>query len=149
MNQENFKDQLKEKGLKVTSQRVAVLEVLDLNRGKHLTTEELYELVKAMSPDIGLATVYRTVQLLLDMNLIDRITLDDGSIRYEIAEEKDKLSGHHHHHLICLDCGDIVSFADDLLENLEDNIRKTTGFEVVDHEVKLYGYCRACSEKHL
>lgn len=149
MDQEIFRDQLKEKGLKVTNQRVAVLEVLYLNRGRHLTTEELYELVKAQSPEIGLATVYRTVQLLLDMNLIDKITLDDGFIRYEIAEEKDKLTGHHHHHLICLGCGEIISFEDDLLENLEENISKTTGFQVVDHEVKLYGYCRTCSDKHL
>lgn len=147
MNQENFKDMLKEKGLKVTNQRVMILKVLSASPGMHLTTEEIYDLVRTDYPEIGLATVYRTIQLLLDLNLIDKINLDDGFVRYEIAEDKDKESGHHHHHLICTECGNVYSFEDDLLENLEDYIKNSMGFEVVDHEVKLYGYCKNCKKE--
>ena len=145
MIQENFKEILKEKGLKVTNQRVLVLKVLSSEPELHLSTEEIYDLVKEEYPEIGLATVYRTIQLLLDLNLINKINLNDGFVRYELAKDKD-LSGHHHHHLICMDCGNVYSFEDDLLENLEEHIAKTMGFEVADHEVKLYGYCQNCKK---
>ena len=87
VGQEDFKKILKEKGLKVTRQRLVVLEVLAGNAEEHLTAEEIYDRVKADNPDIGLATVYRTVQLLLELELIDRISLDDGFIRYLIADK--------------------------------------------------------------
>ena len=82
IDREAFKRLLKEKGLKVTRQRLVVLEILAENPEEHLTAEEIYERVKADNPDIGLATVYRTVQLLLELELIDRINLDDGFARY-------------------------------------------------------------------
>lgn len=146
--QQSFKDILKEAGLKVTNQRVLILTVLSANPGKHLTTEEIYDLVKSENPDIGLATVYRTLQLLLDLNLIDRISLNDGFVRYEIAQGSETDSGHHHHHLICAECDNVFSFEDDLLEELEEKITLQTGFEIIDHEVKMYGYCKDCKENH-
>ena len=79
-NQEQFKDLLRTNGLKVTYQRIAILEVLSNRPGEHLTAEEIYDLVKAEYPDIGLATVYRTIQLLSDLNLIDKLNLDDGYV---------------------------------------------------------------------
>lgn len=146
-NQEKFKKLLKSKGLKVTTQRITILEVLQDRPGKHLTAEEIYECVKEEYPDIGLATVYRTIQLLSELNLIDRLNLDDGYVRYEIGKMGGFNDKHHHHHLICLDCGKVFSFEDDLLETLEDRIKKSMEFEVVDHEVKLFGHCRECSLK--
>ena len=77
VSQESFKKKLKEKGLKVTNQRLLVLQVLAENKDRHLTAEDIYELVKEDYPEIGLATIYRTVQLLLEMQLVDRINLDD------------------------------------------------------------------------
>jgi Fur family ferric uptake transcriptional regulator len=85
VDKDRFKEILKQKGLKVTNQRVRVLEVLSNSPDKHLTAEEIYELIKVDYPEIGLATVYRTIQLLLELNLIDRINLDDGFVRYEIG----------------------------------------------------------------
>lgn len=148
VNQEMFKKMLKEKGLKVTNQRLLVLQVLGENKDKHLTAEDIYELVREDYPEIGLATIYRTVQLLYDMRLVDRINLDDGYIRYEIGETtggKDK--PHHHHHLICEKCGKIIPFKDDRLDSLEVYIEKETGFLVLDHELKLYGICKECRDK--
>ena len=80
VSQESFKKKLKEKGLKVTNQRLLVLQVLAENKDRHLTAEDIYELVKEDYPEIGLATIYRTVQLLLEMQLVDRINLDDGCV---------------------------------------------------------------------
>ena len=86
ISKEQFRQMLKEKGLKVTNQRLLVLEVLAENRDRHMTAEDIYEMVKEDYPEIGLATIYRTVQLLLEMQLVDRISLDDGCVRYEIGE---------------------------------------------------------------
>lgn len=144
-NTRDFPGLLKEKGLKCTRQRLAVLQVLEDSADNHRTAEEIYDLVKKNHPDIGLATVYRTLQLLSELQVIDKVNLDDGCIRYELGREYD-FKKHHHHHLICLSCGKIVSYEDDFLEALEAHILESTGFEVADHEVKLYGYCRACRE---
>lgn len=142
---DRLKKILKDRGLKVTNQRVLVLEVLSNSEDKHLTTEEIYELVKADYPEIGLATVYRTIQLLLELGLVDRINLDDGFVRYEIGQITGEHK-HHHHHLICLGCSKVFSFEDDLLDQLEERIKETLNFQVIDHEVKLYGYCNVCSK---
>ena len=147
ISKEKFKEMLREKGLKVTNQRILVLEVLADHRDKHLTAEDIYELVREDYPEIGLATIYRTVQLLLEMQLVDRINLDDGCARYEIGEFFDGEERHHHHHLICRTCGKIIPFKDDLLENLEDKIEETTGFHVLDNELKFYGQCKECQKR--
>ena len=147
VDREQFKQLLKDNGLKITNQRLLVLEALASCPDKHLTAEEIYEMVKAGYPEIGLATVYRTIQLLLELNLIDRINLDDGFVRYEIGNVGLGTAEHHHHHLICVNCGKVISFKDDLLEELEEKIMETTGFHVVDHEVKLYGCCAECGGK--
>lgn len=147
VDREQFRQLLKDKGLKITNQRLLVLEALASCPDRHLTAEEIYEMVKAGYPEIGLATVYRTIQLLLELHLIDRINLDDGFVRYEIGNMGLGTAKHHHHHLICINCGKVISFKDDLLEELENKITETTGFHVVDHEVKLYGHCAECGGK--
>ena len=147
LDREGFKALLKSRGLKVTNQRLLILEVLAACPDRHLTAEEIYEIVKADCPEIGLATVYRTIHLLLELHLVDRINLDDGFVRYEIGSATESESKHRHHHLICNKCGKVLSFQDDLLEELEGKIMKTMGFWVVDHEVKLYGYCKECGGK--
>ncbi len=144
---EQFKNLLRQNGLKVTTQRVAILEVLNNRPGKHLTAEEIYDYVKKKYPDIGIATVYRTIQVLSELSLIDKLNLDDGYVRYEINKKGKEDTCHHHHHLICLECGNIYAFQDDLLEALEKRIADTMGFEVANHEVKLYGRCKKCRGK--
>ena len=145
-NQERFKTLLKEKGLKVTTQRILILQALESRPDRHLTAEGIYECVKIDNPDIGLATVYRTIQLLADLNLIDKLNLGDGFIRYEIGI-RDKEDAHHHHHLICLNCGNVLTFEGDFMDDLENRIQDAMNFKVVDHEVKLFGYCSECREK--
>ena len=125
--QELLKSRLKEKGLKVTRQRLLVLSVLEQNSGRHMTAEDIYELVSEDYPDIGLATVYRTLQLLWDMQLVDRISFDDSCVRYEIGHLFSGEAKHNHHHLICRKCGKVTPFDDDLLDDLECYIEKATG----------------------
>ena len=137
MNEEKVKDLLREKGLKVTSQRLMVLNILSAHGDEHLTVEEIYDLAKEESPEIGLATIYRTVQVLLELHVIEKVTFDDGFARYELNGEETG-SGHRHHHAICTQCGKVYSLETDLLDTLEKQVFESLGFEVTDHEVKLY-----------
>ncbi len=148
-NHEMFKELLKENGLKVTTQRIAILDVLQSRPDTHLTAEEIYECVREQYPEIGLATVYRTILLLSDLHLIDKLNLDDGYVRYEIGKKQGGMGCHHHHHLICLRCGNVFSFEGDMLDSLENKIKEAMGFETLDHEVKLYGYCKECQKNRV
>lgn len=145
--EELLKKKLKEKGLKVTQQRLIILSVLEQNSGKHMTAEDVYGLVEKECPEIGLATVYRTLQLLWDMKLVDRISLNDGCVRYEIGHLLSDDTRHNHHHLICRKCNKVIPFDADLLDGLEQFVEQQAGFHVLDHELKFFGLCRECIKK--
>ena len=138
---EQLKTLLKEKGYKLTPQRRAVLNIIVDKKGQHLNTEEIYDLVKTQCPDIGLATVYRTLQILDEMGLILKMNLDDGCSRYEFNSHQED---HQHHHLICQNCGAIIEVGEDLLDNLEEEINKKYQFTILDHNVKFFGLCAKC-----
>ncbi|MGI6705434.1 MAG: Fur family transcriptional regulator [Clostridia bacterium] len=138
-----IRDELRSKGYKLTPQRSATLDIIFQNEGKHMSTEEIYNLVKKQCPEIGLATVYRTLQLLEEMDIIYRQNFDDGRNRYELNCRNED---HHHHHLICLECGSVTEVKGDLLEKLENNIEKGLSFKIMDHRLKFFGYCKSCWE---
>jgi Fur family ferric uptake transcriptional regulator len=138
---EKLKEQLKNQGYKLTPQRRAVLDVLLENEGKHLSTEEVYDLVKGDCPEIGLATVYRTLQLLEKMGVACRMNFDDGCNRYELVHKDED---HQHHHLICVSCGSVQEVEDDLLEALEGKVEDKYNFKIENHSVKFFGYCENC-----
>ena len=138
---DELKSRLKENGYKLTTQRRIILDVILENQGHHLSPEEIYDRVKDKYPEIGLATVYRTLQLLEELNIIYKLNFNDGCSRYEINSNS---NDHRHHHLICLNCGKVIEVKMDLLENLEEKIEKEGKFKIVDHNVKFFGYCENC-----
>lgn len=141
----NFNDQLKEKGYKITTQRKLILDIIKENQGKHLSPEEVYNLVKSKASNIGIATIYRTLSLFEKMGLIYKIELTPGSINYELNQVD---LNHKHHHLICIECGEIIEVKEDLLENLEEKISANHNFLIKDHSLKFYGYCSKCNSKY-
>jgi Fur family ferric uptake transcriptional regulator len=143
---EKLKDNFKKKGYKLTLQRRAVVDVIIKNEGSHLTTEEVYDLVKKDCPEIGLATVYRTVQLLEDIGVVCKLDLNDGCNRYELIHDDEY---HHHHHLICTSCGKVNEVEGDLLEVLEHDIQMKYDFHIKNHSVKFYGICSECRKNNL
>lgn len=143
-NNQNFKEQLKEKGYKNTIQRKLVLDVIKENQGKHLSSEEIYNLVKKKYPHIGIATVYRALSLLEKLDLIYKVNLGKGTVKYDI-ERRD--TSHRHHHLICIECGEIIEVEEDLLEDIEEKISYKYNFSIQDHSLKFYGYCQNCKQK--
>lgn len=139
---EILKEKLKNTGFKMTPQRRAIIEVLIKNDSEHLSSEQIYDLVKLDCPEIGLATVYRTMQVLDEVGIISKLSLDDGCIRYEINLKKDE--SHNHHHLICKKCAKIIEVKEDLLDEIEKSIENLYKFKIVDHDVKFYGICENC-----
>ena len=140
---QELKEQLKQRGYKFTGQRNAVLEVLVRYSGKHLSTEEVYNFVREIHPDVGIATVYRTLTLLDRLKLVEKLDLDDGFSRYELARPNED---HRHHHLICNKCGSVTEVEEDLLDSLEEKILMKNDFLVTDHRVKFYGLCSLCRD---
>ena len=109
-----------------------------------MSSEEIYDLVRVDCPEIGLATVYRTMQLLDDINVISKLNLDDGCVRYEINLNEEDC--HHHHHLICSECNNIIEVKEDLLDSIEREIQSEYKFKIVNHDVKFYGLCEKCNK---
>lgn len=136
------KDRLAELEYKFTPQRRAVIEVFLNNLSLHLSADEVYDLVRNEYPEIGIATVYRTLDLLVKLDVLQKLNFGDGCSRYELSQ-----SEHHHHHLICLKCGKLIEVAEDLLEKLEETITKENQFEIINHQLKFYGYCSNCRIK--
>ncbi|MFZ5597829.1 MAG: Fur family transcriptional regulator [Bacillota bacterium] len=141
----DVEEKLRSKEHKLTSRRKHVLSVLLENRGKHLSAEEVYNLVKVKAPDVGLATVYRTLELFCDFGVVHGMDFGDGRKRYEFGDEE--AEGHQHHHVICLKCGVILEVAEDLLEDLEERVERDFGFSVQNHQLKIFGYCKDCKGK--
>lgn len=133
---------LQQLNYKVTPQRQVILKAFFDNEADHLSAEELYTIVRPRHHDIGLATVYRTLDLLAELEVLHKIDLGDGRARYELSQH----DSHYHHHLICLECGCVQEFDDDLLESLEKILTAKTGFHITDHQLKFFGYCRRCAD---
>ncbi len=138
-------NRLRDNSYKLTPQRQTILRTFLKNVDRHLSAEDVYVLVKNQYPDIGLATVYRTLDLLAELGILQKNDFGDGRSRYEFNREDE----HHHHHLICLRCGNVSEFDDDLLESLEAIIAKRTLFKIIDHDLKFYGHCQNCMDNLL
>ncbi len=136
---------LKAKEFKLTARRELTLKVLLQNEGEHLSAEEVYNLVKREEPDVGLATVYRALELFQEVGIIHAIDFGDGRKRYEFGMEEGK-DQHHHHHLICTKCGSIIEFKEDLLDEIESRVSKKHNFTITDHQLKIFGVCSRCGE---
>lgn len=146
MDISTIKQKLQDSGHKLTTQRKAILNVMMEYKDEHLSCDELYGLVGEEHPDLGIATVYRTLQLYEKLGIVYRLNFDDGCSRYELISDSKE---HQHHHLICLGCGKVIEVKLDLLDALEDEIEKDEHFTIVDHNVKFYGYCSDCKNKSL
>ncbi len=139
-----IKGKLQKEGYKLTTQRRAILNTIVDNHDEHLSCDDVYNIVKKDYPDLGIATVYRTLQLFEKLNIVYKLNFDDGCSRYELNLGSEN---HHHHHLICLNCGKVQEVKLDLLEALEEEIENEGQFTIVDHNVKFYGYCSECQSK--
>ena len=127
---------------KMTPQRKVVLEVFLDNENAHLSAEDVRGMLRDRDSDIGLATVYRALELMCDLGILQKMDFGDGCSRYELNLPDP--NAHQHHHLICRGCGKVFEFSDDLMDELEDTIAEKCKFKILDHQVKFFGYCEEC-----
>ena len=123
-------------GLKFTKQRELIADVFFASEG-HLRVEELLEKVREQDSQVSLATVYRTMKLLTDCGLAHPHRFGERQTVYEPTEGDEE----HHDHIICVDCGKIVEFVDDQIEDLQEQAAQRNGFRLTDHRMELYGQC--------
>lgn len=133
-----FADHLAREKLKVTPQRMTILDVFLGNPG-HLSSEELYEQVRRVDPSIGQATVYRTLKLLAESGVAAQVDFNEGLARYEQG-----LGVAHHDHLICERCRRTIEIVDERIERLQVDLARSNGFELTGHRMDLYGICPDC-----
>ena len=129
---------MEQRGLRSTEQRRVIIDKL-FEATDHVTIDQLLEVVRAVDPRVGYATVYRTMKLLAEGGLVHERKFGDGFTRYELADEEA-----HHDHLICLRCGKITEFEEPEIEKLQDRIAARYGFSVDTHKHELYGTCAEC-----
>lgn len=122
--------------LKQTKQRKLIIEYFLRFAETHIDAETVYESLKNDGHNVGLATVYRSLNLLTDANILEKHTFADGRFVYEISHPED-----HHDHLVCTDCGHVEEFENEEIERLQHEVAKSLGFSLKDHKLELIGSC--------
>ena len=136
---------LRNHGFKCTPGREQILEFLENNEG-HLSPEEIFEGVKKECSDIGLATVYRTLDILVKIGIVVKLEFGDGKSRYELSEKHSNKE--HHHHLVCRGCGKIIDYSDfmdeeiEFLHKIEKQLGEKHNFKIENHTIQFYGRCK-------
>ena len=136
-----FHRHLRSVGLKHTGQRDAILRAFLATRD-HLSTDELFRLVRKKDERIGFTTVYRTLKLLAECGLASEVAFNDGIARYEHQYNR-----RNHHHMVCTDCGSSVEFFSDGIERIEHEIGHKHKYHTTRHTFQIYGVCESCGKK--
>jgi Fur family transcriptional regulator, ferric uptake regulator len=130
---------LRSAGLKVTLPRMKILDILEKQTSaRHLTAEKVYKILLNEGEEIGLATVYRVLTQFEAAGLVTRHHFEGGNSVFELD------SGKHHDHIVCMKCGQVDEFTDEMIEVQQRKIAETLGYELTDHSLYLYGFCRQC-----
>jgi Fur family ferric uptake transcriptional regulator len=130
---------LRNAGLKVTLPRVKILQILENQATeRHLTAEQVYKILLSEDEDIGLATVYRVLTQFEAAGLVTRHHFEGGNSVFELSD------GEHHDHILCIKCGKVDEFSDEVIEARQKDIAQRLGYELTAHGLYLYGYCPQC-----
>ncbi|MFT7052549.1 MAG: Fur family ferric uptake transcriptional regulator [Psychromonas sp.] len=126
-------DALKEAGLKITSPRVKILGLLQRPENQHISAEDLYKKLLEQGDEVGVATVYRVLNQFDDAGIVTRHHFEGGKSVFELANQE------HHDHLVCLTCGEVIEFNDDLIESQQMLIAEKYGIKLTNHSLYLFG----------
>lgn len=140
-----LKKKIRERKYKFTMQRQIILQAFLDSKENHLSAEDVFAFIHDSNPDIGLATVYRSLELFTSLELLKKLDFGDGRSRYELSDHN---LAHSHHHLICLGCGKVVEFSYNFIDEVKKKLKKENAFTIVDYQLKFYGYCTTCEKKN-
>ncbi len=128
--------QLKKAGLKVTSPRIKILEILKNPANQHVSAEDVYKILLEKNEEIGLATVYRVLNQFDDAGIVSRHHFEGGRSVFELSNKE------HHDHLVCLTCGHVFEFEDNVIEDRQVQIAEANDIKLTNHSLYLYGECQ-------
>jgi len=128
-------EELKRAGLKITLPRIKILSILQNPKNQHVSAEDVYKILLEQHEEIGLATVYRVLNQFDDAGIITRHHFEGGKSVFELTQKQ------HHDHLVCLKCGKVVEFEDDIIETRQSDIAKSHNIKLTNHSLYLYGEC--------
>lgn len=140
----------RKKRLRITEPRRIIIDILAGTK-EHVSAEEVYMQVHRVYPNVGLTTVYRTLDLLEGMGVVAKLHFGDGRSRYELIESLTKRG--HHHHLVCTKCKRVIDYDDfvaeelELLKKVERELSKKHGFQIMGHVIQFYGKCPRCKRE--
>lgn len=126
-------------GLRSTNQRALILEVIRHGQG-HMDADEVYRRARKKQARLSLSTVYRTLQTLKELGLVEEVHFDEAHHHYEIKSSPE------HHHLVCLGCGKVVEFECPMSPKMKEDVSREKGFKVINAEVRMTGYCPTCQQ---
>lgn len=126
---------LKKAGLKITLPRVKILELMQAPDNQHISAEDLYKKLLDIGEEIGLATVYRVLNQFDDAGIVSRHHFESGKAVFELSTQ------HHHDHLVCLTCGKVIEFSDEIIERRQHEIAIKHNIKLTNHSLYLYGHC--------
>ena len=126
-------------GMRVTTQRSLIMEIIQRGEG-HLDADEIYRRARKKEPRLSLSTVYRTLQKLKQLGLVEELHFDEAHHHYEIEPSAE------HHHLLCLGCGKVIEFKQPLSRYIIRNVTEARDFEIIETEVRMTGYCARCRQ---
>ncbi len=127
--------ELKRAGLKATVPRLKILEILETSGKHHLSAEDVYRELLEAGDDVGLATIYRVLTQFESAGLVSRHHFESGHAVFELER------GHHHDHVVCVQCGKVEEFFDQAIENRQKVVAEKMGYEIQDHSLVIYGNC--------
>ncbi|KGJ91315.1 ferric iron uptake transcriptional regulator [Colwellia psychrerythraea] len=128
-------EELKRAGLKITLPRIKILTILQQPINQHISAEDVYKILLEQNEEIGLATVYRVLNQFDDAGIVTRHHFEGGKSVFELAHKA------HHDHLVCLKCGKVVEFEDDVIEQRQSDIAVEHKIKLTNHSLYLYGEC--------
>lgn len=129
---------LKNNGFKITNQRLKILKALENSSNKHLSAEDLYKLLKNNGEEVGLATIYRVLTQFSIAGIVTKHNFENHCSVFELFKQE------HHDHLVCIKCGNIIEFKDNIIEDRQTKIAENNHFQIQDHSLIIYGYCNNC-----
>jgi Fur family ferric uptake transcriptional regulator len=134
---------LKNAGLKVTLPRTKILKILETAGSRHMSAEEIYKVLIEQNNDVGLATVYRVLTQFETAGLVIRHHFGDGHSVFELDQ------GEHHDHIVCIKCGIVEEFVDEIIEQRQAEIAKQKKFKMTDHSLYIFGVCSGCEAANI
>jgi len=132
---------LKKAGLKVTLPRMKILDLMESSSVRHQSAEDIYQSLRDEGEEVGLATVYRVLTQFEAAGLVTRHHFEGGQAVFELNREG------HHDHIVCVVCGKVEEFVDELIESQQAKIAEDKGYVITDHSLILYGKCPECQKK--